>query len=408
MPEALSPADQAFARFWRPLGVRVAVVALAAVLLAGIYAPFMASEVAILWRDDTGISLPFFADLFNRVSYPHVNDLLFNVLALLLPFLLLGGWLLRRRVALRRLLGLGVALVVAALLLAMVPLIPSAKGWSALWDYRPLSVCTSITAHERAGGAQPPLAIFAPIPHRSDATYHDAALLPPGALNPSTGARFWFGTDTNGRDVLVCLFFGARISLTIGFVATGISLLIGVLVGAASGYFGGTFDLVAQRLVEVMMLIPTFNIILFVVAMTGPNIFVIMVVIGLTSWTGTARLVRGEFLSQSVADYVAAAVSIGVPRWRIMFRHILPNAMAPIIITATFGIAGAVLGESTLSFLGLGDPTTASWGYLLDEGRENIRYPWLIYAPGLAIFVLVSCLNLIGNGLRDAFDPKSG
>ncbi len=407
MPDAVTPGQQAFTRFWRHLAVRIAVFALAAVVLAGIYAPFVASEIALLWRDAKGVQLPFFADLFNRTSYPHVNDLLFNLLALLLPLLLLGGWGLRRRLGALRLIGCGIAVVLAAWLVAMLPVLPAAKGWSAAWDYRPLSQCTSVSAHDLGAGGQPPRAFFAPIPHRSDATYHDAALLPPLAINPSTGARFWLGTDTNGRDVLACLFFGARISLTIGFVATGISLFIGVIVGAASGYFGGKVDFLLQRVVEMMLCIPTFNIILFVIAMTGPNIFIIMLVIGLFGWAGTARLVRGEFLAQSVRDYVTAAEAIGVPRWRIMFRHILPNAMAPIIITATFGIAGAVLGESGLSFLGLGDPTTASWGYLLDEGRENIRYPWLIYAPGVAIFVLVTCLNLIGNGLRDAFDPKS-
>jgi peptide/nickel transport system permease protein len=180
-----------------------------------------------------------------------------------------------------------------------------------------------------------------------------------------------------------------------------------VIIGAASGYFGGWIDLLLQRLVEIMMCFPTFILILTVVAAVGHDIFIIMMVIGLTSWAGTARLVRGEFLAQAVRDYVTAVESIGVPRWRIMFRHILPNTMAPIVITATFGVAGAVLGESGLSFLGLGDPTTPSWGLLLDEGRENIDYAWLIYAPGVAIFVLVTSLNLIGNGLRDAFDPKS-
>jgi peptide/nickel transport system permease protein len=127
----------------------------------------------------------------------------------------------------------------------------------------------------------------------------------------------------------------------------------------------------------------------------------------LTSWAGVARIVRGEFLAQTQCDYVSAARAIGASNVRIIFRHILPNAIAPIIITATFGIAGAVLGESGLSFLGFGDPTTASWGLVLDEGRENISYAWLIYAPGIAIFLLVTSLNVIGNGLRDAFDPKS-
>jgi peptide/nickel transport system permease protein len=406
MRETASPGQQAFERFWRKAAVRVSVIVLSFLLLIGIYAPYLANEIAFLWVDGQGAHWPLFADLFNRTSYPRPHDLLFNLMSLLVPPLALVWWLLRRSSLGRRLL-VCLGTVLAAWLMAMVPCIPTKAGWSALWAHRPLSPFTSIEAHARTAGTAVATTIFAPIPLRCDATYQGAGLLPPGSLNDATGTRFWLGTDNIGRDVLASLFFGVRISLTIGFVATGLSLLIGVAVGGASGYFGGWIDVFLQRLVEVMMCFPTFIIILSVVAMVGPDIFVIMLVIGLTSWAGTARLVRGEFLSQSVSDYVAAAESIGVPRWRIMFRHILPNTMAPIIITATFGIAGAVLSESGLSFLGLGDPTTASWGVLLEQGRENIRYPWLIYAPGLAIFVLVTCLNLIGNGLRDAFDPKS-
>jgi peptide/nickel transport system permease protein len=407
MRDTASPGQQAFARFWRRAGVRVAVLVLAALLLIGIYAPFLANEVAILWVDRQGAHWPLVADLFNRTSYPRPHDLLFNMASLLVPPLALAWWLLRRRLSLARRVVACLGVVLAAWLLAMIPCFPTKAGWAALWDHRPLSPFTSIEAHARSTGSEAVTAFFVPIPHRSDATYQGASLLPPGALNQATGSRFWMGTDSIGRDVLASLFFGVRISLTIGFVATGLSLLIGIAVGGASGYFGGWIDVFLQRLVEIMMCFPTFIIILSVVAMVGPDIFVIMLVIGLTSWAGTARLVRGEFLAQSVRDYVAAAEAIGVQRWRIMFRHILPNTMAPIIITATFGIAGAVLSESGLSFLGLGDPTTASWGVLLEQGRENIRYPWLIYAPGLAIFILVTCLNLIGNGLRDAFDPKS-
>jgi peptide/nickel transport system permease protein len=407
MHETASPGQQAFARFWRRTAVRVAVTALAVLLLIGIYAPFLANEIAVLWVDKEGAHWPLFADLFNRTSYPRPHDLLFNLMSLLVPPLALAWWLLRHHLSLGRRLIACLGTVLIAWLLAMIPCIPTKSGWMALWDHRPLSPFTSIEAHAHGSGPGAVTAIFAPIPHRCDATYQGASLLPPGSLNDATGNHFWLGTDNIGRDVMASLFFGVRISLTIGFVATGLSLLIGIAVGGASGYFGGWIDVFLQRLVEVMMCFPTFIIILSVVAMVGPDIFVIMLVIGLTSWAGTARLVRGEFLAQSVCDYVAAAEAIGNSRWRVIVRHILPNTMAPIIITATFGIAGAVLSESGLSFLGLGDPTTASWGVLLEQGRENIRYPWLIYAPGVAIFVLVTCLNLIGNGLRDAFDPKS-
>jgi peptide/nickel transport system permease protein len=410
MRESASPRQQAFARFWRRGAVRIAVSVLLALLLVGIYAPFLANEIAFLWVDGQGVHWPLVADLFNRTSYPRWHDLLFNLISLLLPALGAAWWLVRRRFSIQQRLGGCLTAVLLAWIVAMVPIFPSASGWTACWDYRPLSQYTSIHAHASSAGGDvphPKFAIFAPIPHRSDAAYLGAGLLPPGAINDSTGAHFWLGTDDIGRDVLATLCFGVRISLTIGFVATGLSLAIGILVGGASGYFGGWIDVLLQRVVEIMMCFPTFIIILAVVAMIGPDIFVIMMVIGLTGWAGTARLVRGEFLAQAVCDYVAAAEAVGMSRWRIILRHMLPNTMAPIIITATFGIAGAVLSESGLSFLGLGDPTTASWGVLLEQGRQNIRYPWLIYAPGIAIFILVTCLNLIGNGLRDAFDPKS-
>jgi peptide/nickel transport system permease protein len=185
-----------------------------------------------------------------------------------------------------------------------------------------------------------------------------------------------------------------------------VSFLIGLLIGAASGYFGGWVDLVPQRITEIMMCFPTFILILTVVAMLDRDIFKIMLVIGLTGWAGTARLVRGEFMVHAVRDYVTAVEALGLPRWRIMFRHILPNAVAPLLISLTFGIAGSVGAESALSFVGLGDPSAPSWGVLLEQGRENIRYPWLIYTPGLAIFAIVMTLNLLGNNLREAIDPK--
>lgn len=405
MPETptLSPGQLALQRFWSPVSVRIATWALTLVVLVAIYAPFLASEVALVWSDAAGTRLPLIADLFNRVSYDRAHDLLFNLLALLLPFFALGWHLLRNRwSAGRRLAVAGTALVALWCAAMWLPL----AGGQALWSYRPASPSTS-SALAAAQAAGPVSALFAPVPHRVGATYSGVNLARPLTVNPATKARFWLGTDSSGRDVAATMFFGARISLTIGLVATGLSLLIGVLIGAISGYAGGVVDLVLQRLVEIMMCFPTLILVLTVVAMTSRSIFVIMLVLGLTGWAGTARLVRGEFLAQTVRDYVVAAEALGVTRWGIMFRHILPNTMAPLIITGTFGIAGAVLTESGLAFIGLGDPTSLSWGLLLNEGRENINYAWLIYAPGLAVFVLVTCLNLIGNGLRDAFDPKS-
>lgn len=404
MHDVASPGQLALRRFWSTFSVRLATIVLIAVVLVAIYAPFFASEVALVWSDKDGLRLPLIADLFNRGSYDRPHDLLFNLLALLLPVFAAGWWLLRKRWTVGRRLVVSGALLVGLWCAAMW--LPIGSGWRTLWDYRPASPSTS-TAVAAARPTDLSFALFAPVPHRVGATYAGVVLAAPGKINPATQSRFWLGTDVSGRDVAATMLFGARISLTIGLFATGLAMFIGVIIGAVSGYVGGVVDLLLQRLVEIMLCFPTFILVLTVVAMTSRSIFIIMLVLGLTGWAGTARLVRGEFLSQAVRDYVVAAEAIGVPRWRIMFRHILPNTMAPLIITATFSIAGAVLTESGLAFVGLGDPTSPSWGLLLNEGRENINYAWLIYAPGLAVFVLVTCLNLIGNGLRDAFDPKS-
>jgi peptide/nickel transport system permease protein len=349
---------------------------------------------------------PVLADLFNRRSYPQYYDFLFNLAGLLLPLIAFGWWLLRRRLSVPRRLALSAALLAVAFIACLLPIVPSRGGLRPLWTDRPGTADTSVAAHE-AGADARVHAIFPPVRHRHDATYPGAVLAAPGARNPATGARFVLGTDSSGHDVCARMVFGSRISLTIGLVATGLSLLIGTIIGAVSGYFGGKTDLLLQRVVEIMMCFPTFILVLTIVAMTERDIFIIMTVLGLTSWAGTARLVRGEFLGQAVRDYVTAGEALGLGRARIMFRHILPNTMTPLLITATFGIAGAVGAESGLAFLGLGDPNAPSWGSLLNQGRENIEYTWLIYAPGLAVFLLISTLNVLGNGLREALDPKS-
>ncbi len=395
-----SPAGQALRLAWRHWWFRLGCLAVGGVLLLAIYAPLLATEAALWWDGS-----PALADLFNRRSYPKPHDLLFNLLAVLLPVFLIGWYLLRRRVSAASRIRWGAVILIVVFGLAQIPFWPRAGGdRQALWDDRPTTT-HNIQAHLANPGSG--LRIFAPIPQRWDATYAGAVLKPPGWLNPSTGKSCLLGTDPAGHDVSARMLFGARISLTIGLVATGIALAIGTIIGAISGFVGGKIDLLLQRVVEIMMCFPTFILILAVIAMTSRDIFIIMLVIGLTGWAGTARLVRGEFLSQSVRDYVTAARSLGLPSGRIMFLHVLPNAIAPLLISATFGIAGAVGVESGLSFLGLGDPNTASWGQLLNHGRENPTFAWLIYTPGLAIFLLVVSLNTVGEGLRQAFDPKA-
>ena len=218
----------------------------------------------------------------------------------------------------------------------------------------------------------------------------------------------WLGTDESGRDVLCRMIWGGRVSLSVGLVAVAIYVSIGIVVGAIAGYFRGLCDLIISRIIEVMICFPAFFLILTIVALVGQSIRNIMIVIGLTGWTGIARLVRGEFLRLVDQEFVLASRALGYSPMRIIFRHVLPNAMAPVLVSATFGIAGAILTESGLSFLGLGiSKPTPSWGGLLADGRDALQHaPWLIHFPGLAIFLTITAYNLMGEALRDASDPR--
>jgi peptide/nickel transport system permease protein len=216
------------------------------------------------------------------------------------------------------------------------------------------------------------------------------------------------GTDNLGRDIASRMIHGAGISLKVGFVAVGIALLIGVLVGALAGYYGGAVDILISRLIEVVMCFPFFFLILSVIAFLPPSIFNIMIVIGITRWTGIARYARGEFLRLKNQEFTEAARALGVTDRKIIFRHILPNSLAPVLVSATFGIANAILIEAALSFLGLGiQPPTASWGGILSLAKQFIEVAWwLATFPGLAIFITVTAYNILGEGLRDATDPQ--
>jgi len=247
------------------------------------------------------------------------------------------------------------------------------------------------------------LSVFAPwiSPYDPGAIDLNRVLTPPSAAHP-------LGTDQLGRDVLSRMIWGSQISLKVGFVSTGIAILIGMVLGAVSGYYGRWVDAVIMRTVDIMLCFPTFFLILAVIAFLEPSIWNIMIIIGLTGWMGVTRLVRADFISLKERDFVLAARVIGAGDLRIIFRHMLPNAMASIMVAATFGVAGAILTESALSFLGIGvQPPTPSWGNILTDGKDNIDIAWwLSLFPGTAILLTVLGYNLLGEGIRDILDPR--
>ncbi len=225
---------------------------------------------------------------------------------------------------------------------------------------------------------------------------------------------YLLGTDELGRDVFARMLQGSFVSLSIGFIAVGIALIVGVLLGGLAGYYGRvrlgvvSVDTLIMRFTDVMLCFPTFFLVLTVVALLPPSIYNIMIVIGLTGWMGTARFVRAEFLSLREQDFVAAATVLGLPQRRIIFFHMMPNAMAPVLVSATISVATAILTESALSFLGFGvQPPYATWGNILSDGKGFIfDAPWLFFIPGLAILIVVLAFNLVGEGMREAWNPK--
>jgi peptide/nickel transport system permease protein len=390
-----------FSLVWRELrrdrlavfGIRA--IGVLAVLAVG--APLLSSNQPFWFHDAHGWSSPWLVGLFDRLVFESSVDVFFNLLLVLLPLFLLvyaasrrvrGG----RFYAPRRLFA-RFAVLFSLLFLALMP--TTVGGVENRLHYS-----HPIQNYRAKLAADPSASALFPLHH-----YGYRETNPAESLSPPS-AEHWLGTDQEGRDVFARMLYGTRISLSIGVVAVALYVLIGVVVGALAGYFGGWVDTLLSRLIEVMICFPTFFLILTLAALIRErSIFHVMVIIGITSWTGVARLVRAEFLKHKGLEYAQAARALGIPVRRIIFRHILPNASAPVLVSATFGIASSILVESSLSFLGIGDPNVASWGETLNAGRVDQRL-WLILAPGFSIFFVVTVFNLVGEGLRDALDPK--
>lgn len=244
--------------------------------------------------------------------------------------------------------------------------------------------------------------VMAPIRYRPGSYDLDEVLKGPSFEHP-------LGTDGDGRDVAAQLIWGTRVSLSVGALAVGLAIAIGIILGALAGFYGGWIDIAISRMIEIMMCFPTFFLILAVLAFVGPSIYNVMLVIGATGWTGVARLVRGECLKLRRREFVVAAAVTGASETRIIFKHLMPAAMAPVLISATFGVAGAILVESSLSFLGFGvPPSVPSWGSMLSQAQQFMDIAWwLTLAPGFAIFVTITAFNLVGEAIRDAIDPNA-
>jgi peptide/nickel transport system permease protein len=393
---------------WRQFRKNRIALAMVWVVLAffglAIFAPVLASNQPYWFRDPEGLRFPWVVTLLNP---PTVIDFIFNVALLIFPAWIVASLLLSRRLATQ---GIGgrvrvvrVVVLFFALLTVAVPVFfavrPSDRYFAR--DFKRDQV-------EGKGSGVYTLIPYGPMEQDLDIIFQRPLFHKTGEIQRyREGQIHWMGTDDSGRDVFTRILYGTRISMTIGVVAVSIYVTIGIIIGAAAGYFGGRIDMVISRVIEIVLLFPSLFLILTIVALIGPSIYVIMVVIGFTGWPTIARLTRGEFLRQRSIDYVAAARSLGASNARVMFRHILPNALSPAFVAIPFGIVGAIITEATLSVLGFGvRPPAPSWGSILLIATSNYEKWWLTVFAGLSIFVTVTVFNLVGNGMRDAMDPR--
>ena len=363
------------------LGARIGAVWIGVLIVAATFAPFLASTHPLLMRANGNLHSPVLVHL-------GAADVVLLCLFLAVVVVL----------AVRCTLRIGAV----ALLLTLAG---SSLLGAAFTDPPVLTVYEQYREALHAGEIE--WAVHAPVPYSPKDYQRDAGDTGLEAPLAAGGERsHWFGTDENGADVLSRMIHASRIALGIGLVATGIAMFIGVAVGGLMGWFSGLVDLAGMRLVEIFEAVPTLFLLLTFVAFFGRSLYLMMVIIGLTGWTGYARFVRAEFLRLREQDYVQAAVACGLPLHSILFRHMLPNGIAPILVAASFGIASAILAEAMLSFLGLGLVDDPSWGQMLNQAVQSSTFNWWMGVfPGGAIFLTVFAYNLIGEALRDAIDP---
>lgn len=367
-------------------GVKFALFWIGALIICAVFAPFLANSMPLIMSKAGQISFPV-------LTYLSTEDL--AVLAAFFTILLLWGLPLKLKFRVN--LALLAAVLAGVVVLANVYLKP--PQLVIYDDFR------SANYTEVDWRIMPPIP-YAPQDYLRD--YGDTGLEPPLANKAADDKRLHLmGTEENGADVLSRMIHASRIALSIGIVATSISMLLGIIIGGFMGYFSGVVDMIGMRLVEIFEAIPTLFLLLTFVAFFGRSLYMMMIIIGVTSWSGYARYIRAEFLKLRRQDYVQAAVAAGLPLPSILFRHMLPNGVAPLLVAASFGVASAILAEATLSFLGLGLVEEPSWGQMLDQSVTSASFNWwMAVFPGGAIFLTVFAYTLIGEAFRDAIDPN--
>lgn len=375
--------SRALADAFRRPGARLGAVWVAVLAFCGVFAPFLANSHPLLLKTGGQWSSP----LLRHLTPADVVLLVATAAVVCAVF----GWL-----GLGRFRPLQRFYIVAGVIALAIPL-------ALVFKRPPITVIYErYREAERAGAVQ--FILRAPVPYSPTDYLRD---LPDRRQKPPSTSH-WMGTERDSADVLSRMIHASRIALTIGFISTGIAVAIGVVVGGLMGYYAGRVDMLGMRLIEIFESIPTLVLLLTIVAVFERNIYLMMAIIGLTGWTGNARFVRAEFLRLRKQDFVQAAVAAGLPTRSIIFRHMLPNGVAPVLVSASFGVAAAILIESVLSFLGLGLVQEPSWGGMLDQARGagGDFLWWIAIFPGMAIFLTVFAYNLIGESLRDALDPK--